>query len=290
VIPVQYKVGAGASNKAVGLSVKVISSITQNADLQDIWNADYANFPPPKGPTLGKSGEQTSANQISIVTNNFDKGNNENNGHWYSNQSFGIETGSGFIGMTWDPKAGQTRQLTPKLTFYVAIGEYGENTLASWDQFSNAAAEIHAPTDFSKGSCTVTYTKESRWKVTPGEPLVRALAKNLDWFLSDEHQELVALAHLSRGDFQSDTIVTTHWDTNTLAVNGDEIIISGTLTVATALTAAFTYFILASTKFDVKRDAAGKTTVDFSFNGPGTASHIMGLFAQGASVVFGGAT
>ena len=38
-IPVQYVVAAGASNNAVGLNVKVNSTISQDSDLTQVWDA-----------------------------------------------------------------------------------------------------------------------------------------------------------------------------------------------------------------------------------------------------------
>src|SRR5262249_61371312 len=49
-IPVQYIVGAGASNNAVGLNIQVTSSVQNNADLGQMWDANYATVPPNQGP------------------------------------------------------------------------------------------------------------------------------------------------------------------------------------------------------------------------------------------------
>ena len=286
-VPVQYLVGAGASNNAVGLNVVVVSNVTNDANLLDTWQANYANWPPNEGPTMAKSGVQAPANTIAIVSNAYDKVNNENN-NWFGNQSFGIQTAAGFIGMTWDPDPNQTRTLTPKLTFYVATGDYNSNALASWNDVSNNSQAVNAPNDFQYNKCTVTYDESGNWSVAPGEPLTLALTEDLDWFLSDAHNELVALAYLSKGKSQTDALVAVHWNSSTFAVEGNEVVIAGTLTVATALTAAFTYFILSGIKFDIKSQPSG-TTVNFSYNGGKSAQYIQSLFTAGASLIFGGA-
>src|ERR1700678_2247860 len=90
VIPAQFVVGAGAGNKPVGLGIQIISSISEDSDLTDRWDAAYANVPPNLGPELNLSGTKSPANTIAISSNAFNKGANENNG-WFSNQSFGIE-------------------------------------------------------------------------------------------------------------------------------------------------------------------------------------------------------
>lgn len=169
VIPAQYVVGAGASNQAVGLNVQVISDITPDANLTDTWDAAYANVPPNQGPTLSMDPAKAGPGQIAITTNNFNQVNNENSG-WFGSQSFGIRTEAGFIGMTWSPKPGQTRTLTPALTFYVAIGPFGRNALASWDTISNSAQSVSVPNDFANNVCTVTYTPDGSFNADPGPP------------------------------------------------------------------------------------------------------------------------
>lgn len=285
-VPVQYVVGAGASTHAVGLNIQIVSNITNDANLQDTWQANYANWPPNEGPTMAKSGVQAPANAIAIASNAYDRVNNENNG-WFGNQSFGILTEAGFIGMTWDPEPDQTRTLTPKLTFYVATGDYSANSLASWNDVSNSAQAVNAPGDFSYNKCTVTYLPNGTWSIAAGPPPTLALTEDLDWFLSDAHNELVALAYLSKGKTQTDTVVTVHWNSGTFAVEGSEVFITGTVTVATALAAAFTYFVLSGVKFDIKSQPSG-TTVKFSYNGNKSAQYIQSLFTAGAQLIFGG--
>lgn len=168
-IPVQYKVGAGASNEAVGLNIKVDSTIMLDASLDDQFLATYANVPPNMGPTLASTGTGAGKEQISIESSSFERHNNEVNG-WFSNMSFGIQTAQGFIGMTWSPGPSQTKKLTPLLNFYVAVGSYGQNKLASWDTVSNSSAIVSVPTDFHLNKATVTYTNPGKWVVTPGPP------------------------------------------------------------------------------------------------------------------------
>lgn len=286
-IPIQYLVGAGASNNAVGLNVVVVSNVTNDANLQDTWGANYADWPPNEGPTMAKLGVQAPSNTIAIKSNGYNKVNNENNG-WFANQSFGIQSEAGFIGMTWDPDAGQTRTLTPKLTFYVATGDYGSNALASWNDVSNDSQAVNAPNDFLYNKCTVTYSETGGWSVTPGEPTAVALTRDLDWFMSEAHNELVALAYLSKGKNQTDALVNVHWNSNVSAIGENEILLTGTLTVTAALTAAYTYFVLSGVTFDVKSGSSG-TTVNFSYSGAQSADKIKALFKAGAQLIFGGA-
>lgn len=168
-IPVQYVVGAGASNKAVGLNVKINSSIVENADLTQVWDATYANVSPNKGPTLTLDNATASDTSLKIVSNAFAQESNESQ-NWWASQSFGIETEAGFMGMTWSPSPNQTRTLTPKLTFYISVGTFGVSTLADWDDVSNAAATLSVPGSFNAGACTVTLLNNGTWTVKPGKP------------------------------------------------------------------------------------------------------------------------
>lgn len=278
VIPVQYVVGAGATNQAVGLNVQVISTITSNANLADIWDADYKDAPPPRGPDLTKESSKTGDRMIAIKSNNFDKLKNENN-HWFSNQSFGIMTAAGFMGMTWSPKAGQTRTLTPKLTFYVAIGNYGSNSLADWTTISNTAQAINVPTDFKYNECTVTYGGKGDWAVTKGKPpKVLAAAAEVRALASPDES---GLAH-----GQVDILQSVHWESEPPGVQADFTFLTGTITVTQALTAAFTYFVLSGIVFTVNADARGQKTVRFSYSGDRGTNNIKSLFTAGVALVF----
>lgn len=287
VVPVQYVVGAGASNQAVGLNVQVVSNVTNTASLQDQWSAEYATVPPPMGPTMKRLGTSGPANTISIASNGFNKTANEN-ASWFSNQSFGIETQSGFMGMTWSPNPQQTRTLTPKLTFYVSVGDYGQNALASWNDVSSNCATISVPNDFTYNKCTVTYTETGDWTVTQGPPPALAVTADLGWLLSEEQRELAALTYLSLSDdTQADTLSTVAWDSADIFTANGNTILKGKLSVTTALGAAFTYFLLSGVRFQVDQPEAGKKSVHFSYEGTRSAQSIQDLFKAGVLLLFG---
>ncbi|ESA35921.1 hypothetical protein N836_10350 [Leptolyngbya sp. Heron Island J] len=310
-IPVQYQVGAGASNKAVGLDIKVNSGVSNDADLGDTWEADYVTVPPKQGPTMQKLSSDPSKKSIAIASNAFDRGKNEGN-QWFSNMSFGIETSQGFIGMTWSPSPQQTRTLTPKLKFYVAIGSYGNNTLADWTTVSNNAAEISVPGSFKYNETTVTYTSTGAWKVEPGKPSAMILTEGnvmntliqSHENMSKAHADLIAWAQHSSDNLalpatsdlallgsskQTDKIVKVNWSNAELDYSDNaNVIITGTLTVATALTAAFAYFILSGVRFEINGDATGRTSFSFTYNGERSAQAIRDLVVAGANIALGG--
>lgn len=315
-IPVQYVVGAGASNNAVGLNILINSSITNNANLKDTWLAEYATVPPNMGPSMKKTGDAAPPNTIAIKSNAFNQANNEANG-WFSNMSFGIKTNQGFIGMSWSPSPQHKRTLTPKLKFYVATGTYSSNTLASWSDVSNDSAEISVPYDFQYNCCTVTLTDTGGWVVKPGKPsLAKLLAKGtIDYFnsliqshrsLAKAHADIVALARLvfndntspqkdtlsleetGLQDEQEDTVTGVEWDTALTDELTGLTFLSGTLSVNVALSAAFAFFILGSTKFSITESyKEGAKKVKFSYNGPKGVEAIKNLFVDKALVTFG---
>jgi len=306
-IPVQFVVGAGASNNAVGLNVRVTSAITQNASLTDQFSAEYATVPPNKGPVLTMTGNRAAPTQISIASNGFNQATNENNG-WFSNMSFGINTAAGFMGMTWSPFPSQTRTLTPILNFYVAVGSYGANTLAAYTTVSNKSAHLTTPNSFLRNEATVTYTATGAWQVTPGKPKVSLLAGaattmdslvDAHLYLARAHADLITLGEQSRyllaeptrqEDTQEDTVVSVRWKSS--PAMGDEAapaltFLAGTLTVTTALIAAFTYFVLSGVEFQIASAPVGGTTIDFTYSGNQSAAAIQALFTAGAQVFLG---
>jgi hypothetical protein len=293
VIPVQYIVDAAASNHPVGLAVTVEANYSDNASLGDVWDATYSNAPPNQGPTLLKASNDKSKN-ISIVTNAFNRLSNERAG-WFSSQTFGIETEAGFIGMTWSPDPGQTRTLTPELTFYVSVGKYGANKLAHWDQVSNTSATISAPSSFDDlNKCTVTYTQSGGWLVSAGPPVSLAFTKDLSFLRSQEHHELMAIAYMEAGDVTKDTLVSVKWEGSMDSMGEGRAVgithLTGTVTVATALGAAFTFFFLNGVRFAISGNSAGARTFRFSYEGDRAAASVKGLFKAGAQLIFGGSS
>ena len=168
-IPLQYVVGAGASNQAVGLDVKIDSNYIKNSQIQQVWNVDYATVPPPQGPIISlKQGATSPPKTLGMETNAFDKVKNENN-QWFSNMSFGIQSANGFMGLTWSPDPSNTYTITPKFAFYIATGNYTSNSLADINAISNTSAKVEL-TDFQNLEATVTLTSTGTWLVSPGKP------------------------------------------------------------------------------------------------------------------------
>lgn len=307
-IPVQFVVGAGASNNAVGLNVRVTSAITQNAGLTDQFSAEYATSPPNKGPNLTMIGNGAAPTQISIASNGFNQAGNENQG-WFSNMSFGINTAAGFMGMTWSPFPSQTRTLTPILNFYVAVGSFGASTLAAYTTVSNKSAHLTTPNSFLRNEATVTYTPTGTWLVTPGKPpkaslfagAIPAIDSLVDahLYLARAHADLITLGGeragqsrylLAESTKQEDTVVSVKWKDS--PAMGDEAaaaltFLAGTLTVTTALLAAFTYFVLSGVEFNITSAPVSGTTIDFTYSGNQSAAHIQALFTAGAQIFLG---
>ena len=216
-IPVQYVVGAGASNQAVGLSVEVISAVSDNANIGDIWQAVYAALCRPTwvptwtGPAQGAP-PTASRSSRTIST----RSNNEAHG-WFSNQSFGIQTEAGFMGMTWSPSPSIKRTITPKLSFYVAVGDFGSNSLASWNDVSVSSQVATVPNDFSTNKATITYSPMGTWSIKPGTPSISDLLSFSDAgfgaaMSSDDDLVMAALTYLSLNPDQTDEVSSVAWD------------------------------------------------------------------------------
>lgn len=288
-IPVQFMVGASASNQAVGLNVRVDSIASQPTDLGVSWSANYYNVPPQRGPDLKKSGTLKDEQQLEITTNAFNKPGNEDQG-WFSNMSYGVQSANGFIGMTWSPAPQDTRTWTPKLQFFVATGSYGENELASWTDISSNSAVISAPTDFQYGQTTVTLDGSGNWQVTPGKPSSQGRRSHLDRLIASHH--LLAQAHARLvpfarplGSSQTDTVKTVQWNSSLEDPAGPLTFISGTLTVNAALLAAFSTFVLSGVEFQITSAPARGTTISFNYSGTRSAQAIKDLFTAGAKIL-----
>lgn len=171
VIPLQYSLGAGASNYAVGLGVQIDSSVILRANLKETWETRYATIPPYQGPNLNTAqGHQASDNTISLITNSFDKAKNED-ARWYSNASFGIQTQAGFLGVTWSPSPNEQHVITPGFSFYISTDSFQSGRLADLTTISRKAAKIDL-SNFRNQEVTVTLTRRGDWIVQPGKVIV----------------------------------------------------------------------------------------------------------------------
>lgn len=295
IIPVQYSVAAGASNQAVGLNTRVVSDYPQKTDLGKGWLAEYANAPPPKGPKIKSAAAPKDANQIAITANNFNQVENEGNG-WFSNMSFGIQTSSGYMGMTWSPAPGDTRTLTPKLEFYVTTGSFGANSLADWTDINSKCAKIQLGDFDPQRRATVTLGQDGTWSVVPGAPQINSVPLNQllqsHLWMTEAHGRILRLAGSETAPAappapeageQDDWIKSVQWLPS--QVDGPHTYLSGRLAVRTAITLGFTAFVLAGIVFRITRDPAGGTEIFFTYSGPLSAEFIKSLFVEGAKIV-----
>jgi hypothetical protein len=181
-IPVQYVVGTGASNNAVGLDTRIESSATRNTEEKQLWDVVYATVPPNQGPEMTGP---TDANQtIDMKTESFNPETNAAYG-WFESMSFGIKTSHGFMGVTWTPSQGITYKITPKLTFYIAIGNYSSSSLADITAISNDSAICDSEKDFDAiNQCTVTYDATGSWTTAKGRPSAEMLNSAREIMLS----------------------------------------------------------------------------------------------------------
>jgi hypothetical protein len=166
-IPLQYRVGSGASNQAVGLDVQISSNVSLNAEINQAFQANYQEtVPPKKGPTMKQTGASTKDGTIQITSNNFDKPGNEENS-WFSNMSFGIQSAAGFIGMTWSPAPGVT---PPWSRSFPSISAPAPSITTPWHNGPMYPARLLPWNCPTSTNCTVTLLPNGKWDVTPGRP------------------------------------------------------------------------------------------------------------------------
>jgi len=301
VIPLQYSVGAGASNKAVGLNTKIVSEISADTALGQTWLAAYMNAPPKQGPDLTESSGTVPATAIQLNSNPFNKVSNEDQ-QWYSNMSFGIQTEDGYMGMTWSPSPNDKRTITPKFEFYITTGSFGANQLADWTDVNRNACNI-ALSDFSQLAVTVTLEQDGTWTKTPGAPTQQMLEGSIDEliashrYLSEAHARLVEVATEGQvdgglsllsppGNSQEEFVTSVEFDEAAAASYGaNQCVLSGTLTVGTALSAAFAVFFLNGVEFEATTEA-GSNRVSFRYSGEGSAGAIINMLKAGARLFF----
>jgi hypothetical protein len=190
-VPVQYVFQAGASNQAVGLNIKIQSTTSDNVNLGDQWEASFADPSLHEGPTLTNYGTASPAGTFQYETNSYDQS-NEPIYKWYGNETFGIETAQGFIGLTWAPVANTTVTITPNLQFYIATGSFQSNTLANMTTVSNDSQLVSLNDFDSSLNCTVTLSPSGTWSVVPGMPGIQT---SLDYSTLVESHYLLARAH-----------------------------------------------------------------------------------------------
>lgn len=195
-IPLQYSVQAGASNNAVGLNIQITSSVTESTDLGVGWLASYTQDSVNTPPTL-ETMDATLDDELAITTNIYEKEDEPINS-WYGSMTYGVQSSDGFIGITWSPTPATTYQIKPKVTFYVAIGDFSTNTLADINTISSSAAVV-TEADFDRNNeCTVTRNSDGSWVIEPGNTTPTSLSAELILLnshlnLSSAHNELVKL-------------------------------------------------------------------------------------------------
>ncbi|OWO82514.1 hypothetical protein B5C26_09020 [Photorhabdus luminescens] len=169
IIPLEFKLKASSHNKAVGISSKVSTHSLRDIELGSIWKAEFDSSDEHINPSLSKLSEKTEPNQVGIKINGFDLTEQEIN-QWYSCLTFGIKSGTGFIGYSWLPSPSDIYHIQPKIRFYIKTGEYIENQLIKMSDVSSNSAQITEENFDIRKECTVIYTTTGEWKVAPGKP------------------------------------------------------------------------------------------------------------------------
>jgi hypothetical protein len=324
-IPVQYVIGAGASNHrvAAGLNLEVASGVQRQVDLGQEWDANYVTISSsqgPQGPSLTQDSAKPLPTEIVLNSNAFNQGSNENQYSWFGSMSFGITTAQGFIGMSWSPPPNDTKAITPLLKFYVATGSFGSNELASWTDVSRTSATLLVPDSFRYEETTVTYNPDGTFTVTPGKPdespsatFERSGDATFDRSgdtglliqshraLCEAHLELIDLVERrvdgpGTSDFdprwlgaepdQTDTVTKVQWGTKSFTADVGDPVLTGTITVATALAATFAVFVLGGLLLKITWTATDGLSAAFEYSGTKSAAAVKKVFAAVSTAYF----
>ena len=306
-VPLQYIVGVGASNNAVGLDIKIESAVAESTDLGVAWEASYTQQTgekiPPKLANIGTA----PTNQLTISTNQYKKADEPLN-NWFGNMTYGVRSLEGFLGITWSPDPGSTYQIRPKVKFYVAIGSFQTNTLADINTISRQSAEINEDDFDGNFECTVTRTPDGGWSVVPGPPpsnVTISLASSSELLLK-AHYEL-AEAHNQLVELVSEEVALATPLTPVLALNDQEEtrisegvkidkqeflgvevdqVITGTITVREAVGIGFLFMVASGIRVSITGSSADGLRFSFRYVGSLGAQAIVNAFRAGMSILF----
>ena len=172
-IPVQYKLAATSLNKATGLGIRVSTQNSSNVSLGQEWAATFYTGTENQAPDLDKTGSAPNETEVVYKSNAFDPQMAKKN-RWFPNKTFGMETVTGFIGMTWEASPSKKDTISPNVTFYINTGSFHPNTLADYSAVQDAPAAL-GKDNFDGFDATVILNRNGRFDVQSGAPSILML-------------------------------------------------------------------------------------------------------------------
>lgn len=301
-VPLQYITRAGSETKAPAPNVLITSGTSKNTDLETAWEADYAlkNQQP-----LLKSSGTAPEQQVVITTNSFDPDKEKDN-DWYHNLTFGVQTSTGFTGVTWSPEPGTDYHIKPKVRFYVAASsEFQSNELFSMSTVSSHSQEVTEDNFDSNLECTVILHADGSWEVQKGN-LNKSSAGDTELLLLQAHYNLTAAhadivknygkpsvincAGLPAGISADDEFRTSagiEITTENLRYDGQNNFLKGIIKVTKSVTNDFAYIVVKNTYLNIKgKSKSGNTSWEFTYDGSKNAKEIDAIFGKGHEVDF----
>lgn len=165
----QYGIIASASTKAVKSGTRISSSNSEEVELGQTWKASYEAPEKKMGPLLEKLNNKRKKKNVVVKVNKFDQSKEGPNG-WYSNMSFGVTSEGKYVGTSWSPLPQKKYTITPKMQFYVTVGEFESDKLADINTVSSEAATISEDDFNDELKTTVELLPNGDWKVRKGPP------------------------------------------------------------------------------------------------------------------------
>lgn len=196
IIPLQYIIELGASVQPVGSNIFISSSVRTETALGMKWLASYFQEPNERiPPTISENGV-TSNKNLEIATNAYNK-NEEPINSWYGSMTYGLESPSGFTGLTWSPNPSTYYSIEPEIIFHIAIGPFSADVLVDMEDVKRHSANV-LNSDFDANvECTVIYNADGTWSIkqgyTPPEPNILSILSKAHLELSIAHKKLVQL-------------------------------------------------------------------------------------------------
>lgn len=159
---VQYLLQATQQSEPIKVGNQVISGAKQEADLNKGYIATYSSeLGGAPNIATGRTERPPESTNMVVETNPFTPVQD-----YYNALTFGLITNQGMTGVTWVPKPNLDYEITPTLTFYIAVGGYQKFKLAKIDATSvdNAVIESGPGGNFDQFNNTwVTYTTSGEW-------------------------------------------------------------------------------------------------------------------------------
>lgn len=175
-IGLQYSLTAGSANTPVDVGLAASGNISENVDLDQIWDADFYVNDDQQTPDLTLAEKSGAGNDIVQVRTNAFNDTEEADYDWFQYLTYGVNDGRTQMGYTWSPEGNTEYDLTPQVEFYINTGSFTPGELVNLHSSGRDAAVVSNDDFDSRNVATVTYNSDGTWDIEPGAPSRSALS------------------------------------------------------------------------------------------------------------------